>query len=476
MTRKRLRILALAFPATQCVVGQWSHTYSVGTFANAGAIAPDSTIVVAGAADGFWGGPVLIQLNGEGDTLVTRFDQQFGWMGGRSGAIEIAYNGDRLVAGNVTDTASRAALFRFGPAWDSLQLVLVGSTSTLVFTSLDVSADSSVWAFGNSQQPYDYLAVRFNPQLHLQDSVRYFSAPDEYCGNGISTLDGGFAIAGVRVLSSTDWNMHVTKADVQGNIQWERSIGDDWFELGGFITQAADTSYYVAGGYRWPNVLYSRSTLVQLNSAGVPQWYCVVPTSGSSWLLSRPVATDDGRVLAAGKSLMNGSYRGQLMCADTSGALLWERTYATDTTAHNAFLDMVPHPDGGFVLVGQATDTQTGDERPWVVRTDSVGCLVPGCDVIDGVQQQRTDLSGTLHVFPNPAAEVVSIALHLPVLYTGLPLQLTVVDAMGRVLHTQAAQNDRAAEVAVDHLAAGTYFIHISHGAKWLTGVAVQKL
>ena len=216
----------------------------------------------------------------------------------------------------------------------------VDNSSTLVFTSLDVSADSNVWAFGNSQQPYDYLAVRFNPQLQLQDSVRYFTAPSEYCGNGISTLDGGFAIAGVRVLSSTDWNIHVTKADAQGDIQWERSIGDDWFELGGFISQAPDTGYYVAGGYRWPNVLYARSTMVRLNSAGVPLWYCVVPTTGSSWLLSRPVATDDGRVLAAGKSLMNGSYRGQLMCADTSGALLWERTYATDTTAHNSFLDL----------------------------------------------------------------------------------------------------------------------------------------
>ncbi|MBK9196414.1 MAG: hypothetical protein IPO17_15830 [Flavobacteriales bacterium] len=56
-------------------------------------------------------------------------------------------------------------------------------------------------------------------------------------------------------------------ADATGNIQWQRSIGDDWYELGGFIAQSSDSNYYVACGYRWPMLPFP---LVQLNSVGIP--------------------------------------------------------------------------------------------------------------------------------------------------------------------------------------------------------------
>ncbi|QQR87412.1 MAG: hypothetical protein IPJ76_04080 [Flavobacteriales bacterium] len=472
---KQLRNIAfgLVFMAGHAGVAQWSRTYGTGLGLNGLVLRADTEIVVAGAWAPYQG-PLLMRLDAQGDTLQTTAYPWY-WTPGRTSTLVPAPDGGLLLAGSMSNAGNDVTVAHFSPTLDSIRAGYSNDAWSWHAINLTVAPDSTILVFGEAGPAWDLGIQRFSQQLQLLASYRFLSPTNETCGNGITTFEGGFAVAGIRVLSGADWNMHVVKSDAQGNIQWERSIGDDWYELGGFIAQAPDTNYYVAGGYRWPNVLFARSTLVQLNSAGVPLWYCVVPTVGSSWLLTKPVITDDGRVLAAGKSIMNAYYRGQLMCADTSGALLWERTYATDTMANNAFLDMQQDPDGGFVLVGQATDPLTGDDRPWVVRTDSVGCLVPGCDVIDGIQDQRTDLGSALIIAPNPVTDHALVTVRLPSGINYGALQLTLTDGLGRRLHSQYALNQKTVEVRLEHLTDGTYYLHLTNGPHWLSGGKLVK-
>ena len=479
MRINRTQLIFLLPSAMLCTAAnaQWSGTYAIGAFANAVAIATDSTIYAVGGNLNAVA-PVLIHVDSEGDTIETR-TFEWAWRAGRSGGLHAVTDGSWLMAGSSADSIAKAAVFKFNPLLDSIQMVLLDTSEFWHLTSLDVASDSSILVFGETQAPADIGMMRLSPQLQVLDSVRYVTAPSETCSNGIATLDNGFAIASIRVLSATDYDVHVVKADATGNIQWQRSIGDDWYELGGFIAQSSDSNYYVACGYRWPNVLYSRSTLVQLNSVGIPQWYCVVPTIGSSWLLTKPVITGNGRILAAGKSILNGYYRGHLMCADTAGTLLWERVYATDTMDHNAILDMQQHSAGGFVLVGQAVDTQTSVDRPWVVRTDSMGCLVPGCDLINGITEQRTDLANALAVSPNPTRDIVQVSIHLP---DGLvqhdELLLTLMDVHGRPVQEERVRGSstiQALSLSLSPLSPGIYFLHLTSGASWFAGTRIVK-
>ncbi|MFZ1687125.1 MAG: hypothetical protein WAU70_06875, partial [Flavobacteriales bacterium] len=330
-------------------------------------------------------------------------------------------------------------------------------------------------AFGNSSTPQDLIAVRFNEQLVITDSARYITSSQEFCRNGIATLDGGFAVSGIRHQSFNDDDVHIVKADADGNVQWQRTLGDSRHELGGFIAQAPDSDYYVACGYSWDWPTYSRSTLVRLSTSGVPEWYCVVPTIGSSWLHSKPLITTSGKVLAAGLSILNGRYRGQLICANTSGTLLWQQVFATDTTEENYFVDIQQHPDGGFVLVGQAVDVQTGFESNWVVKTDSMGCLVPGCDAFDGILEQRTDLINALSFFPNPASDLVEVSISLPVgIALGKELSLALVNAQGSVvLKSRIPSGCTLHTLSLSQLSSGLYHLHLLDGRRWLSGEAL---
>ena len=97
-------------------------------------------------------------------------------------------------------------------------MVLLDTSEFWHLTSLDVASDSSILVFGETQAPADIGMMRLSPQLQVLDSVRYVTAPSETCSNGIATLDNGFAIASIRVLSATDYDVHVVKADATGNI------------------------------------------------------------------------------------------------------------------------------------------------------------------------------------------------------------------------------------------------------------------
>ena len=64
------------------------------------------------------------------------------------------------------------------------------------------------------------------------------------------------------------------------------------------------------------------------------------------------------------------------------------------------------------------------------------GCLVPGCQVFDGPQEQLTDLSASLAIYPNPAQDHVNVRLELPAtLRVQGPLRLAVTSLDGRLVH-----------------------------------------
>ncbi len=139
--------------------------------------------------------------------------------------------------------------------------------------------------------------------------------------------------------------------------------------------------------------------------------------------------------------------------------------------------DVEPTTDGGFVLTGGASQ-QTGDPTPgmetiFIIKTDSLGCVVPGCQNV-GVQEYVMDLQEQLKVSPNPASDVVNVALELP---EGGEVQgqaqVQVLDMSGRLVLQQEVQqnlNHLRASLDVSALPAGTYYLHLRDAKRWLAG------
>ena len=208
-------------------------------------------------------------------------------------------------------------------------------------------------------------------------------------------------------------------------------------------------------------------------------------------LEARPCSINDGFLLPDGSIALCGTLRnttipglwdnGMLHKLDAEGNILWSRYYAHYTNLpagfEHIFNAVQPTSDGGFILTGEAQgQAPPNSSRLWLVKLDSLGCLVPGCNTV-GVEEFESQLQSALRVGPNPANEQVHVALVLPDGYQldGL-VQAILVDAQGKEVFRQSVNNSATelrSDIDVRSLPAGLYYLHLRDEVKWLAGQKV---
>ena len=140
--------------------------------------------------------------------------------------------------------------------------------------------------------------------------------------------------------------------------------------------------------------------------------------------------------------------------------------------------DVLPTPDGGFIAVGVAYNLAipsggSYSQDVWVIKTDSFGCIEPGCQLIQGMETQITNLRDALAVAPNPVASggVVQLHLKLPENFAAQgALRITVVSNDGRVVLEEQLRSATSALIFTAPTSAGLYHVHLSDATRWISG------
>ena len=246
--------------------------------------------------------------------------------------------------------------------------------------------------------------------------------------------DGGFIIGGAElIINGPDkfYSPIVIKTDSNGNVEWKKKYGStqysNWPAYG--ITQTQDGGFAFCGGV---GITDSSNTdeqlpwVVKLNSNGNIVW---ADTNSGDNLTSIHVTTyfkdiielTDGSIVVCGQQLVwynnkpapdKYRWRGVIKKLSASGTPIWTRYYShpeiVDLSGAVHFLyDIDPTPDGGFVAAGWASYTADGTQSTWVIKVDSFGCLVPGCEV--NSVPKIEPLIAKLKVYPNPTNGVLNI-------------------------------------------------------------------
>ena len=66
--------------------------------------------------------------------------------------------------------------------------------------------------------------------------------------------------------------------------------------------------------------------------------------------------------------------------------------------------------DGGIVGCGKVLKAGYIPQSMWVFKTDSLGCLQPGCDPTASIEETPYLKPGQLQIFPNPATTQTTIS------------------------------------------------------------------
>jgi hypothetical protein len=181
----------------------------------------------------------------------------------------------------------------------------------------------------------------------------------------------------------------------------------------------------------------------------------------------------DDRVIVCGSfTSIEGQPRGGIAMLDTSGHLVNDRFTGSGCGIWNdGFQDrayiwgITPTPDSSsYYIYGSYHGYDDGTVNDAGQRMVS---RLYGLDV--GVREEPLNASG-LQVYPNPAEGL----LHVQWRPTGGHYNLSLLDILGReVLRQDVSAVDQRAELDLQGIASGTYFLHLRDGTRWLAGSKV---
>lgn len=93
----------------------------------------------------------------------------------------------------------------------------------------------------------------------------------------------------------------------------------------------------------------------------------------------------------------------------TTGEILWTRTFVplgwdSDDFAWANIQDIKLTPFNTFMAVGVIYDNIKMIRQPWIIHIDSMGCVVPGCDLVNANEMNLLDIKDKIKVYPNPTS------------------------------------------------------------------------
>ncbi len=204
-------------------------------------------------------------------------------------------------------------------------------------------------------------------------SQTYGGSGDDEAYSLVQTRDGGYALAGyTNSFGAGSYDFWLIKTNSSGNMQWSQTYGGTGDDEAYSVVQSNDTGYAVAGSTDSYGAGETDAWLVKTDSSGNMQWNHTYGGRAQDGAYS-VVQTIDGGYALAGytNSFGAGSYDFWLVKTDSSGNMMWNKTYGGSGDDEAGCV--IQTSDGGFALAGYTNSFGAGSYDFWLVKTDSFG-------------------------------------------------------------------------------------------------------
>jgi hypothetical protein len=228
------------------------------------------------------------------------------------------------------------------------------------------------------------IAVTY-PRL-TGSETNYGTAPAYDSGWVNITAEAGQYITILHNLNSTEIVVDITgKTTIDGGVHqrnlggtsytqgWRKTYGGAKRDKAMSIVQTGDGGYAIAGHTRSYGAGGSDFWLVRTDSSGTLLWNRTYGGRGDDYCSSM-VQTDDGFAITGyTKSYGAGDYDFWLVKTDSSGNALWNRTYGGEESEQA--MSLIQTNDRGYVIAGNTESFGAGSSDCWLVKTDINGNL-----------------------------------------------------------------------------------------------------
>ncbi|HYD89970.1 MAG TPA: T9SS type A sorting domain-containing protein [Flavobacterium sp.] len=411
---------------------------------------------------------------------------------GFSGSLKKVKNGGYILGGSHNEIKTGrnfATIYKFDENGDTVFTRNFGTSSGFdAFRDAVETRDGGYAAFGqtysygigndNGQYNSNYYLVKVDSLGNFQWQKTYGAYGKDYGYSFDKTSDGGFILGGGTdslFFQAKQEDGLLIKTDSLGNKIWHKLLGSAQSDYSLMVRLLVNGKYIVVQGVDSPLIDYQ----------WVPNYYLTLTDTSGEVVWSKPISSYEHdirsiRELTSGGFVITGTFMDTsemswlgswIRKLDENGKTIWTRKYRYTESPlypiHSYFYDVQPAMDGGFILSGFSFHN---DQDIWLVKLDSMGCLIPGCDTIDAV----IDISPQYlesKVYPNPFSEQATIAVTLG----GKPVKkpvCTIYDMQGKLVQTSALtlHTNEKLEFTVknNELATGAYFYKVVNSGEVL--------
>ncbi len=335
----------------------------------------------------------------------------------------------------------------------SADIVPDGNGNYYMLCGIDVSVDPAP-ADGNI-----YL-LRIDPDGNILEEYIYGDGSRQIPRSLLLENDGGVVIGSNKDNTNTASQnyfsrTHLFKVDTLGNVEWEYlsptgnlydRANDMIRAYGGGIVVATGKGiehYVVAGAnsLRWfpymfkldadQNFVWGREFRGTRHTT-VGSIVKIVPATDESGYVGISQILED---VSSGEEVL-GSW---VVKASLTGDSVWARYYSflDGVKSEPKPYDLKNTPDGGYIICGRTWPDSVSQNRAWLMKLDQHGCLVPGCHLLDDVDE-AAEMPIGLAIYPNPTSDFLNFQLR------GSPLSkegvFRIVDAKGRLVKTYRSE------------------------------------
>jgi hypothetical protein len=207
----------------------------------------------------------------------------------------------------------------------------------------------------------------------------YFGSFAEDQGRAvIQTEDKGYLMVGwsedpIAIGGDNDIDIYVVRADVDGDLVWERRFDKGFIENGYDVVQTADGGFLIVGDIKeFPTAASKfQACLLKIDAAGNEEWFKTYSEGGTDRGISL-IATTDGGFLFTGRTDNGETTDEDILLVKTGGDgnLVWTKSYANlGNDDANSLIEMAD----GYAIIGTVENPANDSKDFYLLKTDFVG-------------------------------------------------------------------------------------------------------
>ncbi len=333
------------------------------------------------------------------------------------------------------------------------------STKTLLIDSNKIAIFGTYYKDANTKNDIFYNLFDTSGNELILSTYSFTSNSNETIGGAINN-GNRFYIWGSTSVSNKKREGFVLKIDKSGNLINKNIIGDTIEQVNSFDAsniELVNNNKFIACG--------SNLNTDEYTNKGV----CYEIDSNLKFRQTRDYYKDYNKFIDVQYHrnryyILGGQFRdfleresyGILLCYDTSGVLLWERTF----DYINSYKDLVPYSflyqNNSIYITGFGSyinSTNTLVQDTWLIKTDSLGCLIGGCNTT------FVDLkTNNIRIYPNPANDFITVFSDEKL----NDVKFRIIDFKGKVLLNGTLQNEK---IDLSNINRGLYILELKYNS-----------